>query len=276
MALQPMNMNQKSIQLFGQPKVIAEELLHNIERIQSGAISTEALQELDINTNCILAGPPGVGKTAIANYLGQEMIMRGLGMSYTVNCSSLLSSDYGGSPQNVANLFASLQQRAEETPVFVFIDEADAALAHRTESNDHRDGNRALTEFLKGFDSLDSTRVFIIIATNRIDILDPAIIRRFIQTHAISPPPKTVLSEYMNFANERYDIQMTSETFQTLLGEWSREGKTIADLKRFYSSWMLSGKRKIDDLHLMDRVPRKKRVNLREMIGHFFHPLENG
>ena len=46
---------------------------------------------------------------------------------------------------------------AKEAPLFVFIDEADAALARQTENNDHRDGNRALTEFLKGLIPLDST-----------------------------------------------------------------------------------------------------------------------
>ena len=81
MALVPMNMDNKtSIRLFGKPKDIAEELLDNIERIQSGDISMEALKELDIN-QLHLGKSPGVGKTVIATYLGQEMVKEGWGMS---------------------------------------------------------------------------------------------------------------------------------------------------------------------------------------------------
>ena len=245
--LQKYNIPSHKVNLMGQSKQIADEFVQDICGIRDNKTPKEHLQELNISLRLCLAGSPGVGKTALANEVARMVREKKLGLSYTVNCSALLSSDFGGSPKNVAAMFGEIKEVSKKTRVFVFIDEADSIWAHRTESNDHRDGNRALTESLKGLDQLDPTRVFLIAATNRIDIIDSAI-RRRLDVVEIHSPPKQVLKEYMMFANNRYGIDMSSFIVEKILDSTEKKPLTISALKRQYAHWVKRGMCTIHDM----------------------------
>ena len=137
--------------------------------------SREKFQELGarIPRGILLVGPPGTGKTLLARAIAGEA-----GVPYfSISGSEFVEMFVGVGASRVRDLF---DQAKRNTPCIIFIDEIDAVGRHRGAglggSHDEREQtlNQILTE-MDGFDS--NTNVIILAATNRPDILDPALLR---------------------------------------------------------------------------------------------------
>jgi proteasome regulatory subunit len=121
----------------------------------------------------LLHGPPGTGKTLLAKAVAHETnahFMRIVG-------SELVQKYIGEGARLVRELFDLAKKKA---PTIIFIDEIDAVGASRTEANTSgdREVQRTLMQLLAGMDGFeDRGDVKIIGATNRIDILDRALLR---------------------------------------------------------------------------------------------------
>merc|ERR1712083_421433 len=121
----------------------------------------------------ILYGPPGTGKTLLAKAVANQTAATFL----RVVGSELIQKYLGDGPKLVRELFRVAD---EHSPSIVFIDEIDAVGTKRYDSNSggEREIQRTMLELLNqldGFDSRGDTKV--IMATNRIETLDPALIR---------------------------------------------------------------------------------------------------
>jgi len=121
----------------------------------------------------ILYGPPGTGKTLLAKAVANQTSATFL----RVVGSELIQKYLGDGPKLVRELFRVAD---EHSPSIVFIDEIDAVGTKRYDSNSggEREIQRTMLELLNqldGFDSRGDTKV--IMATNRIETLDPALIR---------------------------------------------------------------------------------------------------
>jgi len=119
----------------------------------------------------LLCGPPGTGKTllakALANQSGANFI--------SVKGAELLSKYVGESEQAVREVFKKAKQVA---PCIVFFDEIDALAPPRRESDGTRVSERVVSQLLTEMDGVEDLReVLVLAATNRIDIVDPALLR---------------------------------------------------------------------------------------------------
>jgi cell division protease FtsH len=139
----------------------------------------------------LLSGPPGTGKTLLARAVAGEAGAPFFSMS----ASEFVEAIVGVGASRVRDLF---RQAKQESPAIVFIDELDAVGRARSSAggafgggSDEREQtlNQILTE-MDGFDS--TTSVIVIGATNRIDVLDQALLRpgRFDRRVAVLPPDR--------------------------------------------------------------------------------------
>ncbi|RZV45395.1 MAG: AAA family ATPase, partial [Sphingomonadaceae bacterium] len=133
----------------------------------------------------LLFGPPGTGKTLLAKATARESHANFI----SVKSSDMLSKWYGESEQQIARLFARARQVA---PTIIFIDEIDSLVPARGGGHgEPQVTERVVNTILSEMDGLeDLNNVVIIGATNRPNLVDPALLRpgRFDELIYVGPP----------------------------------------------------------------------------------------
>lgn len=136
----------------------------------------------------LLNGPPGTGKTLLARAVAGEAECP----FFSVNGSEFIQMFVGVGASRVRDLFATAKAQA---PAIIFIDEIDAVGRQRGAGlgGGHDEREQTLNQILGEMDGFDKTdSVIIVAATNRPDILDPALLRpgRFDRHVTVSRPTK--------------------------------------------------------------------------------------
>ncbi len=144
-------------------------------------IHHEKIKQLGIRPlkGILLTGPPGTGKTllakAAANYT--DSVFK------AASGSSFVEMYAGVGASRVRKLFNSAREKAKKTgkkSAIIFIDEVEILGAKRGQNSSHMEYDQTLNELLVQMDGMkvdDSVRVLVIAATNRIDMLDAALMR---------------------------------------------------------------------------------------------------
>jgi transitional endoplasmic reticulum ATPase len=135
----------------------------------------------------LMSGPPGCGKTLLAKAIAHESRVNFL----SVKGPALISKYVGESEREVRKVFRTARQAA---PCIIFLDETEALLPARTGGgSDSHVAERVLSQFLAELDGIEELRgVLVLGATNRLDMMDPAVLRpgRFDQIVDIPPPDR--------------------------------------------------------------------------------------
>lgn len=174
----------------------------------------------------LLYGPPGCGKTLLAKAVAGESDATFIRLV----ASELAQKFVGEGARMVRELFALARRKA---PSIVLIDEIDAIAAKRLDigTSGEREIHRTLTQLLAeldGFDPLDNVKV--IATTNRIDILDPAILRpgRFDRIIEIPLPDLNGRLEIFRIHTKK--MKLGNDVDLEVLARMS-DGATGADIK---------------------------------------------
>ena len=126
-----------------------------------------------IPSGVLLVGPPGTGKTLVARAVAGEAGVP----FFSISGSEFVEMFVGVGASRVRDLF---EQARRHAPCIIFVDEIDAVGRHRGAGvgGGHDEREQTLNQMLVEMDGFDSTtNVIVIAATNRPDILDPALLR---------------------------------------------------------------------------------------------------
>ncbi|WP_353508646.1 ATP-dependent zinc metalloprotease FtsH [Intrasporangium sp.] len=176
------------------PKVTFADVAGVDEAIEELQEIKEFLQEpakflavgAKIPKGVLLYGPPGTGKTLLARAVAGEAGVP----FYSISGSDFVEMFVGVGASRVRDLF---EQAKANAPAIVFVDEIDAVGRHRGAGlgGGHDEREQTLNQLLVEMDGFDvKTNVILIAATNRPDILDPALLRpgRFDRQIAVEAP----------------------------------------------------------------------------------------
>lgn len=161
------------------------------EVIELGLKHPELFESLGIAQpkGVLLYGPPGTGKTLLARAVAHHTDCRFI----RVSGSELVQKYIGEGSRMVRELFVMAREHA---PSIIFMDEIDSIGSSRIESAGGGDSEvqRTMLELLNQLDGFEPTKnIKIIMATNRLDILDPALLRPGRIDRKIEfPPPSSV------------------------------------------------------------------------------------
>lgn len=209
----------------------------------------------EIPKGVLLIGPPGVGKTMLAKAVAGEAGVP----FFTISASEFVEMFVGVGASRVRDLFAKAKRNA---PDIIFIDELDAIGRQRGAGlgGSHDEREQTLNQILVEMDGFDTdTNVIVVAATNRPDVLDPALMRpgRFDRRVALDLPDRP----------ERLDILVIhakSKIFEEAidLDKIARQtaGFSGADLKNLMNEAAIiavrRGKKKISQLELEEAIEK--------------------
>ncbi len=203
----------------------------------------------------LLYGPPGTGKTLLARAVAGEAGVP----FYSISGSDFVEMFVGVGASRVRDLFEQAKQNA---PAIIFVDEIDAVGRHRGAGmgGGHDEREQTLNQMLVEMDGFDvKTNVILIAATNRPDILDPALLRpgRFDRQVAVEAPDlkgrEAILKVHAQGKPMVPEVDLTAVARRT-------PGFTGADLANVLNEAALltarSGAQLIDDRALDEAIDR--------------------
>ena len=147
----------------------------------------------------LLAGPPGNGKTSLAEALATELALPLLVVRY----ESLITSYLGETAVRVSRLFEQVRPRR----CILFLDEFDVVGKERGDVHETGEIKRVVSSLLLQIDALPSY-VIVITATNHPELLDRAVWRRFQLRLHLPPPSFTQAKEWFRRYEERLGLKM--------------------------------------------------------------------
>jgi cell division protease FtsH len=232
----------------------AVEELHEIKEFLENPKKFQALGAR-IPTGVLLYGPPGTGKTLLARAVAGEAGVP----FFSISGSDFVEMFVGVGASRVRDLF---EQAKQNSPCIIFMDEIDAVGRHRGAGlgGGHDEREQTLNQLLvemDGFEAKDN--IIMIAATNRPDILDPALLRpgRFDRQIAVDRPDRKGRSKILEVHTRGKPLAKVID-IDALAGQ--TPGFTGADLSNLINEAALlsarTGKREIGQDELEEGIMR--------------------
>src|SRR5688572_29212508 len=209
-----------------------------------------------IPKGCLLVGAPGTGKTLLARAIAGEAKVP----FFSISGSDFVEMFVGVGASRVRDLFV---QGNKQAPCIIFIDEIDAVGRHRGAGfgggNDERE--QTLNQLLVEMDGFESNEgVILIAATNRPDVLDPALLRpgRF-DRHVIVPRPDIKGREGILQVHSR-KVHLAADVDVKILAR-ATPGLTGADLENLVNeAALLAARNDQEKVNMVDLELAKDKV----------------
>ncbi|SES23465.1 AAA family ATPase [Pedobacter rhizosphaerae] len=213
--------------------IIGEDgIKSELEYLVKEHASTDLLHyyNLPVANKILLHGPSGCGKT-LASYVVAGELQK---MMIVVNLGAIVSSKLGETSKNLAKLF----RRAAAEDCIIFIDEFDSLGKVRDYGQDHGEMKRVVNTILQLFDYLPQTSM-LIAATNQIDMLDPALLRRFDLNLKFELPNETQINDLIKLTlkNGKYKFDEPKQVDEIIaackgLSYYSIQKTIVSAIKR--------------------------------------------
>lgn len=210
----------------------------------------------------LLHGPPGTGKTMIAKAIASKTNSTFISLSG----SELVHKYIGEGAKVVKDLFKLAK---EKSPTVIFIDEIDSVAGYRMENTTgaDREVNRTMTQLLVEMDGFkESDNIKVIAATNRIDILDKAVLRpgRFDRIVEIYPPRTEDRKDIFNIYLQKVPMQKLD--FEEIIEK--TEGASGAEIKLICKEAAIfairENKNKVTQKNMLDAINKILKKNVKE------------
>src|SRR5687767_4092349 len=232
----------------------AVEELHEIKEFLENPKKFQALGAR-IPKGVLLYGPPGTGKTLLARSVAGEAGVP----FFSISGSDFVEMFVGVGASRVRDLF---EQAKQASPCIIFMDEIDAVGRHRGAGlgGGHDEREQTLNQLLVEMDGFEmKDNIILIAATNRPDILDPALLRpgRFDRQIVVDRPDRKGRVKILEVHTRGKPLAKAIE-LDVLAGQ--TPGFTGADLQNLVNEAALlsarQGKREIDHLQLEEGIMR--------------------
>ncbi len=232
----------------------AVEELHEIKEFLENPKKFQALGAR-IPKGVLLFGPPGTGKTLLARAVAGEAGVP----FFSISGSDFVEMFVGVGASRVRDLF---EQAKQNSPCIIFMDEIDAVGRHRGAGmgGGHDEREQTLNQLLVEMDGFEmKDNIILIAATNRPDILDPALLRpgRFDRQVVVDRPDRVGRKKILD-VHTRGKPMATEVDLEALAGQ--TPGFTGADLANLVNEAALlaarKGKRQIATLELEEGIMR--------------------
>lgn len=181
-------------------KTVVEEILR-AEKVKKHM----EMLEIQYSNNVLLYGESGTGKTTLGKYIAKKLNRP----YFYINLSNLVDSLLGGTQKNLGRVFDFVRDKE----CLLMLDEVDAiAIRRGSVANEVGEINRVVISLMQELDRV-SNKVLVIAATNRYEIIDDALLRRFQIRHKVerfSGSEKTQMAvKFINDVNKIAEIPFT-------------------------------------------------------------------
>ncbi|MER9303036.1 ATP-binding protein [Mesorhizobium sp. M0293] len=200
--------------------VLRNEILREIQELINEVRQTALLRShsLEPRHTIMLVGPPGTGKTSLAEAVATELALP----FFTVRYDGLVGSYLG----ETASRLQLVVEYAARTPCVLFFDEFDSVGKERADAHETGEIKRVVSSLLLNMDALPSSCI-VICATNHPELLDRAVWRRFEIRLALPKPGAAELREwYLKTENALGELGIAAESFVKIF-----QGETFSEIE---------------------------------------------